>query len=222
MIVGGIQRNVPTGGIERVLVAAGRVLNRRDLLHRVALQSPHEHAEVRDVVPPCRPASASHIGRERTAERRSGEIRSMDPGADRQIRLLRCASARRRELRALEAAARIGGQGGKTDRRVETVTRPGEEVKELNDAYAPSRDVRRKLFEQPDRSLTASIVDGLADVDAPAARIEIGDEVGGEQVAEVVDQPIVTGLDRLVLRTIDAATIAAGPRFDGRAPSGPP
>src|SRR6185503_7745431 len=108
-------------------------------------------------------------------------------------------------LRALQPAARIGRQGRKTDRRIEAVAGAGQEVKELDNADAPSRDVGGEFFEQTDRALAAAIVDGLADVDAASARVEARDEVRGEQIADVVDHPVVAALDRLVLpQAVDA------------------
>jgi hypothetical protein len=61
-------------------------------------------------------------------------------------------------------------------------------------------------IEDGERPLAAPVIDGLRHVQPLRARAESGDEVGGQDVADIGDQPVVATFDRLVLtRAVDAA-----------------
>jgi hypothetical protein len=70
----------------------------------------------------------------------------------------------------------------------------------------PSGDVGRELFEHFNGALAAAVVDGLRHVEALPGRVEVGDQVGAQEVADVGDDPVVAGLYRLIgPQPVDAA-----------------
>ena len=117
----------------------------------------------------------------------------------------RAGAATDKALAALQLAGRLIGRRRRTDGGIEPVAGPTEPAHLLDDSHAPPGDVARQLLEQCDGALAPAVVDRLGDIDPSAAGVEAGDEVGGQEIADVVDDPVVARLDRLVLpEPIDA------------------
>jgi len=157
-------------------------------------------------------------GVEVLVERRVGEVGAMDRAE------IGKASGRRTrehadETLVLEQLARVGdaraagaGSGhrrverARTDRGVKAVARASETSEPLDDMRLPPGDVPRDLLEDCHGSLAAAIVDRLGDVPALTRWIEPVDEIRGQEVAEIRNDPVVGGLDRLVgPQPVDAA-----------------
>jgi hypothetical protein len=79
-------------------------------------------------------------------------------------------------------------------------------AEKLDHLGVPPGDVDRDLFEDRNRAFATPVVDRLGDVQPLAARVEAGHQPGRQQVANIGDDPVVTGLDRLIVpQPIDAA-----------------
>ena len=92
------------------------------------------------------------------------------------------------------------------DGRVEAVPRAAQSPEELDELGIPAGDVEGDLLEDGQRPLAPPVVDRLGHVQPLAASVEVGHQVGRQQVADVRDDPVVAGLDRLVFpHPVDAA-----------------
>src|SRR5262249_16649500 len=92
------------------------------------------------------------------------------------------------------------------ERRVQSLARAAQAADELHDLGAPAGDVAGYLLEVRHGPLAASKADRVEDIKTLAARVEARDQVGGEQIAQVRDDPVVATFDRLILpHTIQAA-----------------
>ncbi len=104
---------------------------------------------------------------------------------------------------------------GHPDLRIEAVPGTAHAPEELDDFGVPTGYVRSDLLEDANGTFAAAIVNRLRCIQALAARVEAGDQVGGERVGDVRNYPIVASLDRLVLpQAIDAAPQNGGLRGD--------
>ncbi|MGH7841784.1 MAG: hypothetical protein ACREQT_09740 [Candidatus Binataceae bacterium] len=88
-------------------------------------------------------------------------------------------------------------------------------AEELDDTHVPAGDVGRDLFEYGEGALAPAIIDRLRDIDALAARAEAADQIRCKKFCDIRNDPIVTGLDRLVFpKAVDAAPQDCGLRPD--------
>ena len=161
--------------------AASRTSFRRcgGRLNRIALETPQEQTDVRDVV-------SSAAGRYRARVQRVGDglERSAQQFEALGVAQVRCAQI----LRA----------------QVVEVLRGGEQLEELDHSRRPGADVARQLFQDRGRALAAPVGDGVRDVGAVAdgAGADREERPCREQIADVGHDPIGTGLDEPVLEEV--------------------
>jgi hypothetical protein len=120
-------------------------------------------------------------------------------------------------FRPLQPEAGIAWVHRQADRRIQSVARARQAPEHFHHARAPAGDGGGQLLEQRHGPLAAPVADGVGDVDALAAGVQAADQIGCQQVANVGDQPVIAGLDRLVVpQPVDAAPDDGGLHTDAR------
>ncbi len=100
---------------------------------------------------------------------------------------------------------RFGEPAGRRRARIEAVGVAEEMPELLDDRALPAGEVGGQTLEHAERAGAAPVVDGVGDVDAPAALVERRHHPGAEQVADVRHRPVVAEVDELVVPEAVAA-----------------
>ena len=196
------QRDLSAGRVEHVLAGAVGYRDRRPRHDREARQPPQEYQQVGDREVTDRAAACPEVGgMEALVERGIREQRAVRGP---QVGHSAGCPAGQQAGNALgpQQLSHVGcaglREGGRADGRVEAVPGAAQAPEALHDVRGPPRDVQRQLLQDLDGALAAPVVDRLGDVQTLGPRVEFGDQVRGEKVAEIGDDPVVAGLDRLV------------------------
>src|SRR5262249_13820874 len=154
-------RDLAAGGIEAELIRTIRHRHRCTLIDGKAVQAPEKDAQARDIVPPDHICAVAEVGG--VEELIEGALRpgsavtvaQVGPSSDSGS----CPEACEPFFLLQRRGARgIAGIGGPAERRIEIMACASEAAEEFDDPRIPAGDVCRDLFENCNRTFSASVV----------------------------------------------------------------
>ena len=204
------QRDLATGRIEHVHIRLSGHGDRRPADDWEAHQPPDEHEQLGNSHEADGALPAPEVGRMKGLVERAAGQHSAVRRAQVNQPASRGPGQQSGELFGGEQRGdRVAGgprERARPDGRVETVTGATQPPQPLARPRGPAGDVAAQLLDDLDGPLAISVVDRLGNVETLATRIDVVDQVGREQIADVGDHPVRARLDRLVLpQLVDAA-----------------